>query len=99
MISSEVEALFAQTLAGEYDDAYPWTAVGALRVRGTRDIFEHAAEWCLADDPLHRARGADILCQLGCSTLKEAEWVFRDESYFIITTMLEREKDSSVIRS
>jgi hypothetical protein len=35
-----------------------------LRQNGSHEIFEHAASWCLSDDPLKRARGAAILCQL-----------------------------------
>ena len=52
MNTSEVEALFAQTLLGDYEGEDAWTAVSALRRDGSREIFEHAAAWCLAVDPL-----------------------------------------------
>ncbi|MGH9664735.1 MAG: hypothetical protein ACRD9L_09960, partial [Bryobacteraceae bacterium] len=64
MNTSEIEALFAQTLAGEYDGKDGWLAVDALRRDGSREIFERAAAWCLSDDGLRRARAAAILCQL-----------------------------------
>jgi hypothetical protein len=37
-----------------------WAAVSALRIDGSREVFEYAAVWCHADDPLQRARGAAI---------------------------------------
>jgi hypothetical protein len=64
MNTSEVEILFAQTLLGDYEDEAAWAAITALRQNGSHEIFEHAASWCLSDDPLKRARGAAILCQL-----------------------------------
>ena len=65
MNTSEVEALFAQTLRGEYDGEEGWAAVRALHREGSREIFERAAAWCLSDDARKRARAADILGQLG----------------------------------
>src|SRR6266581_2731918 len=64
MNTSEVEALFAQTLLGDYEGEDGWMAVSVLRLDGSREVFEHAAAWCLSDDPLKRARAAAILCQL-----------------------------------
>jgi hypothetical protein len=101
MNPSELEALFARTLLGEYDDEEPWTAVAALRQNGSREIFEYAAAWCLSDDALKRARAADILCQLrrASHTPKEPQWMFRDECYSLITKMLESERNALVIDS
>jgi len=64
MNSSEIEALFARALVGDFEAEDAWEAVGTPRLNGNREIFEHAAAWCASDDPLKRARGADILCQL-----------------------------------
>ena len=64
MKTSEVEALFEQTLLGDYEGEDAWAAVSALRRDGSREIFEHAAAWCFSDDPLKRARAAAILSQL-----------------------------------
>jgi HEAT repeat protein len=101
MTTSEVQALFEQTLTGGYDDEAPLAAVSALRRDGSRDIFDHAAAWCLSDHPLKRARAADILCQLRRASGAAAEplWMFRDESYSLITKMLETERDAAVIDS
>jgi hypothetical protein len=107
MNTSEVEALFAQTLLGDYEGDGAWAAISSLRQDGSREIFEHAAAWCRSDDPLQRARGADILCQLRRAPVTNApgerlrwdkpEWMFRDESYSLVTKMLENEKDPVVL--
>jgi len=104
MNTAEIEALFARTLVGDYDAEEPWAAVKALRSDGSREIFELAAAWCLSDDSLKRARAADVLCQLRRGGPIQRgpewpEWMFRDESYPLITKMLEQEKDSLVILS
>jgi hypothetical protein len=104
MITSEVEALFAQTLLGDYEGEDAWAAVSVLRQDGSREIFEHAAAWCRADDPLKRARAAAILCQLRRAQVtnepgKEPEWMFRDESYSLVTKMLENEQNPVVLDS
>jgi HEAT repeat protein len=58
-------ALFAATLRGDYDGKAPWKAVEALRRRGTMEVFELAAEYCRSPDPKARARGLDVMAQLG----------------------------------
>jgi len=57
--------LFSASLEGDYDDEAPWQAVAALRLRGTVEVFELAAEYCRATDAKARARGLDVLAQLG----------------------------------
>jgi len=105
-VKSEIETLFAQTLLGDYEDDAAWAAVVALRQNGSREIFERAAAWCLSDDPLKRARAADILCQRrrapGTAEKPAPRFsgeVFRDESYLLIRKMLEDERDVLVINS
>src|ERR1700687_1061924 len=98
MNTVEMEALFARTLVGDYEAEDPWVAVVALRQSGSREIFERAAAWCLSDDPLKRARAADVLCQLRRAPLTDGppwnwDWLFRDESYALITRILESEQD------
>jgi hypothetical protein len=61
----KTDSLFAETLKGGYDDTQPWNAIHALRKTGRRAVFERAAMWCSSPSPLKRARGADILAQLG----------------------------------
>jgi hypothetical protein len=109
MNTSEIEALFAQTLIGAYEDDGAWAAVSALRQDGSREIFEYSAAWCMSDDPLKKARGAAILCQLRRAPLGNApdegtqwdkpEWMFRDESYSLVTRMLDNEQDPVVLAS
>ncbi len=106
MNTAEVEALLAQTLLGDCEAEDAWAAVDALRSDGSRKIFEHAAAWCVSEDPLKRARGAAILCQLRRARAPgvewnpgNTEWMFRDESYLLVTKMLENEQDPMVLDS
>jgi len=109
MNTAELEALFAQTLVGGYEDEAGWAAVDTLRRSGSREIFEQAAAWCVSGNPLKRARGAAILCELRKESAPRAagekrewpepEWMFRAESYPLITKMLEREQDPLVLDS
>ena len=103
MDSEKLQSLFAQTLAGDYEGHEAWDAVTALRQNGSRAVFEHAAEWIRAADPLKRARAADILCQLrraGPLVMPaEPEWMFRDESYELIAGMLPSEQNPMVLVS
>lgn len=97
MKSNEIQALFAQTLLGHYDDEESWAAVQALRREGSREIFEFAASWCKSGDALKRARAADVLCQLqGAGT---REHPFRHDSYLLVTRMIEGEQDVAVLHS
>jgi HEAT repeat protein len=84
----EIEELFADTLKGEYDDEAPWHAVHALRRIGTREVLETASAWCRSDEPLKRARGADVLAQLG----EAADHPFPEESFNAVAAMAENEK-------
>jgi hypothetical protein len=104
MKPSEIEALFAQTLVGAYDDEEPWEAVHKLRSSGSREVFDRVAAWCESDHPLKRARAADVLCQLQRSPLAnisvgQAEQLFRAESYSLVTKMLEKAQDYLVLHS
>ena len=92
MASLEIEKLFADTLSGNYEDDAPWEAVSALRRAGTREVFEKAAKWCESLDPLVRARGADVLAQLG-KTAHHRSNSFPDESYSVLTALIEREAE------
>ena len=57
--------LFAATLEGDYEDDAPWQAVAVLRLRGTMEVLVAAAEYTRSADPKARARGLDVLAQLG----------------------------------
>jgi len=41
----QMDEILAQTLAGDYDDEWPWEAVGTLRRLGSREVYDRAAEW------------------------------------------------------
>jgi HEAT repeat protein len=103
MDSEKIQILFAQSLLGDYESDDAWTAVSALRMDGNREIFESAAAWCCSDDSLKRARAPDILCQLREAQVPDIqnspEWMFADESYELITNMLENEQNPLVLHS
>jgi HEAT repeat protein len=96
MTDSELNNLFELALAGEYDEDAPWEAIRALQIVGTRKVFDKAAEWCRSDNALMRARGADILSQIG-KTADHTVNSFVEESYEAITGLLKGEKDPIVL--
>ncbi len=98
MTSENIDELFARTLSGDYDDDAPWEAVRTLRQIGSRDVFDRAAEWCGSENPLQRARGADVLAQLG-KTANHCSNSFPEESYDVVSRMLRREKDQQPLRA
>jgi HEAT repeat protein len=98
MTAREIDELFAQTLSGDYEDDAPWEAVQALRKLGTREVFERAAEWCQSKNPLFRARGADVLAQLG-KTVDHVSNSFPEESYTVITALVQRETEPQPLAS
>ena len=89
---SEIEVLFAETLRGDYEDDAPWDAVCSLRRMGTRPVFEKAARWVQSREPLERARGIDILAQLG-RTVEHPANAFPEESYAIVAKALSQERE------
>lgn len=92
MTAREIDELFAQALSGNYEDDAPWEAVHALRSIGTGQVFERAADLCKSNDPLSRARGADVLGQLG-KTADHRSNTFAKESYSLITELVQRETE------
>jgi hypothetical protein len=98
----DLRQLFSQTLLGEYEDEAPWDAVSKLQSNGSRETFEIAARWLQEIEPLKRARAAAILAQLRLPTevpTTEPKWLFREETFPLITDMLEREDNSMVLDS
>jgi HEAT repeat protein len=98
MAAQQIDALFAQTLSGDYDDDAPWTAIHSLRRIGTREVFEKAAEWCESTDPIIRARGVDVLAQLG-RTADHTSNNFAEESYTVVTRLLQEETEARPLAS
>ena len=96
--AAEIDKLFKQALSGDCDDDAPWQAVHALRRIGTREVFERAVDLCSSTDPLRRARGADVLAQLG-RTADHLTNNFPDESYSVVTDLVRRETATQPIAS
>jgi HEAT repeat protein len=87
----QMDGLFAQTLTGDYDDASPWEAVRTLHLIGDREVCARAVEWCRSDDSLRRARGADILAQLG-RAVDHPNNNFPEECFSVVSSLVQREK-------
>jgi HEAT repeat protein len=98
MADAPIDELFARTLTGDYDDDVPWEAVHALRKLGTRDVFDKASQWCASDNPLMRARGIDVLAQLG-KTVEHHTNRFPEEAYAITSRLLLNEEDETPLIS
>ena len=100
MTAEEIDALFARTLVGaDLDDERAWEAVNTLRDTGSREVFERAAAWCADADPLKRARGADVLAQLGWSTDRARRKDFSSESFPLVALMAQSEQDPRPLHS
>jgi hypothetical protein len=76
--------LFARTLSDDYESDAAWEAVTALQGLGSRKVFEQAAKWCNSQEPIKRARGADILAQIG-KTAEHPSNSFPDESFNVVS--------------
>lgn len=92
MTPSHIGELFAQTLVGDYEDDAPWQAVQELRRIASREVFDKAAEWCESKEPLIRARGLDVLAQIG-KTVDHPSNAFPDESFSIVSSVLRYERE------
>ncbi|MCW5747342.1 MAG: hypothetical protein KIT36_14230, partial [Alphaproteobacteria bacterium] len=68
--------LFAATLEGDLDDDAPWEAVTKLQVRGTSDVLDLALQYCESPDPKARARGLDVLAQIGAKNRSPESFSF-----------------------
>lgn len=92
MPNANIDELFAQTLKGDPEDDEAWKAVHALRASGSREVFDRAVIWCRSSEALKRARGAAILGQFG-HTGENQTTLFADESFKVLSDMLESETD------
>jgi HEAT repeat protein len=93
MPNADIDELFAQTLKGDPDNDDAWKAIHMLRASGSREVFDKAVAWCRSSKPLQRARGAAILGQFG-HTGENQITLFADESFKVLSDMLESETDS-----
>lgn len=99
MSESELEALFLKTLTGEYDDDAPWEAVHTLRKLGAPEVFDQAVEWCRSSDVTQRARGVDILAQIGSGSDAETVQSYQKSALPIILELLGKEQAARPIAS
>jgi HEAT repeat protein len=98
MTSAHTNELFKKALVGDYEDDEPWRAVHELRRMGSREIFDKAAEWCASQEPLVRARGLDVLAQIG-KTANHPTNAFPEESFSIVTSVLRDEQEIQPLNS
>jgi HEAT repeat protein len=92
MTSEHIDELFARTLVGDYEDEAPWEAVRELRRIGSRRVFDRAVEWSGASDPMIRARGLDVLAQIG-RTADHPSNSFPDECFSVVQRVLRGERE------
>lgn len=85
-----VPELFEVALSSE-DEDLRWDAVRALHWRGSRAVFDRAAELCRSTDARERALGADILGQLGIP-----ERTFPSESFDALLALVS-DSDTDVL--
>ncbi len=93
-----VPQLFDLSLDAASDDDAQWEAVRLLQLIGSRDVLEHAARWCESDDSVRRARGADVLAQLG-KTLAHPENNFPDECFAVVSRLVREETETAPLES
>jgi len=97
-MQDSIDDLFRRTLEGDYEDDHSWAAVHELRRRGTREIFEVAKKWCFSADPLRRARGLDVIAQLGRRE-GHAQNSFPEESFALVSSVVGAESDPLPLNS
>ena len=92
MTVEHIDELFAKALVGDYEDDAPWKAVRELRRIGSRAVFDKAAQWCASIEPMVRARGLDVLAQIG-RTADHPSTSFPDESFSLVSGVLRDEQE------
>jgi HEAT repeat protein len=65
MSDESIDDLFAASLKGDREDDAAWDAVKKLRFLGSKEVLDKAIALTHSDIAEHRARGADVLGQLG----------------------------------
>jgi HEAT repeats len=91
------DELFLESLVGDYDDEAAWNAVHTLRQRGTDEVFHLAVRYCQSEIPKHRARGLDVLSQLGAGKQLSERPHFGDSVSMSISRLAD--PDPLVVRS
>jgi len=94
----DIDELFARTLVGDLEDEQAWQAVRELRGLGSREVLQRAVDFTRSSDATKRARGADVLAQIGV-TMGAHQHAFPSEAFAALQAMLAHETDESVISS
>lgn len=92
MPTETLDEIFARTLSADYESDASWDAVNTLQKLASRTVFERAATWCSSQELMKRARGADILAQIG-KTVEHPGHSFPEESFDVVSGMLARETE------
>lgn len=95
--NQEIQEAFAQTLVGDYDSDQAWNSVRKLHHLGGREVFAIAATWCHSAHPLMRARGADVIAQLGKVSRQSNS--FPEESFAIVAELVRTETEIQPLTS
>jgi len=96
--AENVDDLFTACLAGDREDDAAWNAVKKLHFLGTREVLDKATDLTRSDDLLRRARGADILGQLGVQP-GIASTSFVSERLHALLSLLNGERNPVVLNS
>lgn len=97
MTSNNIDDLIRLSLSGDREDEAAWKAVRELHRIGDQEVLEKAIALTRSQDPLRRARGADILGQLGVRT--EPSTLFVSERLQSLIELLRREDDPLVLNA
>lgn len=98
MSVESVDDLFAAALTGDREDDAAWAAVRKLHLFEGREVLERAIDLTRSNDPYRRARGADVLGQLGVQPgVFSTSWV--PERLQSLLALLRRESDSLVLNA
>jgi|SRR6267142_3359524 len=92
MNTPSIDELFERALSGDYGDPASWEAIHALRRTGSREVFDRAATLCASKTPMQRARGFDVLAQLG-KTADHPTHGFPEEAWAVVSRGAEQESD------
>jgi hypothetical protein len=95
MSSVTIDDLFRASLSGDREDEVAWEAVRQLHKLGSKEVLDRAIALTRSSEPLNRARGADILGQLGVSI--ELSTIFIPERLDSLLGLLNDESDSLVL--
>lgn len=86
------DELFAVALSGDWDSDDAWKAVSELQLLGTQAVLERAIALTSSENAYYRARGADILGQLGVKSGTRST-SFIQQRLKALLDLLQRETD------